>query len=49
MILVKLLPYQKSPYLIIERQKAVETTDFLQIIFVRLTPDTSQFVSVEKQ
>ena len=38
-ISVKLEPYKKPLYLIIESQKAVVTTDFLQIIFVRLAPD----------
>ena len=41
-------PDWKPPRLIIKREKAVVTTDFLQIIFVRLAPDTSKFVSVEK-
>ena len=44
----KFEPYLKSPYLLIERQKAVVATAFLQVIFVRLAPDTSQFVSVGK-
>lgn len=37
----------KTFYLIIEGQKAVVTTDFLEVVFVRLTPNASQFISKE--
>lgn len=39
----------KTFYLIIEGQKAVVTTDFLEVVFVRLTPNASQFISKENK